>query len=104
MAPSGAQPEVAMSGLLVESPVDREGGPRTAGLLLRYVVRMDGLPVGAFTACEGLPTGGDFAYGLAGTVRLTRRAEADSVVLAAWLGTLDRSPRRTVTITAYDES
>jgi len=90
-----------MSGLLVDSPVDHEGGSRTAGLLLGYVVRMDGLPVGAFAACEGLPTGGDFAYGLAGTVRLTRRSEPDSVVLAAWLATLERS-RCTVTITAYD--
>ncbi|MFL6140140.1 MAG: phage tail protein [Frankiaceae bacterium] len=82
--------------------MDREGGPRTR-LLLRYVVRMEGLPVGAFTGCEGLPTGGDFSYGLAGTVRLTRRIATDSVVLAAWLETLDRPPRCTVTITAYDD-
>jgi hypothetical protein len=63
---------------------------------------MEGLPVGAFTTCEGLPAGGDFSYGLAGTVRLSRRVERDSVVLAAWLQTLDRPPRCTVTITAYD--
>jgi hypothetical protein len=91
-----------MSGLLMASAVDREGGPRTARRLLRYVVRMDGLPVGSFTSCDGLPTGGDFSYGLAGTVRLTRPVERDSVVLATWLDTLDRPHRCTVTITAYD--
>lgn len=92
-----------MSGLLVETPVDHEGGARTARPLLHYVVRMDGVPVGSFVSCEGLPTGSDFAYGLAGTVRLIRPVERDSVVLASWLQTLDRAPRCTVTVTAYDD-
>lgn len=87
----------------VATTVDREGGPRLVPpAAVRYVVRMEGLPVGSFTGCEGLPTGGDFSYGLAGTVRLSRRVEPDSVVLASWLATLDRPPRCTVTITAYD--
>lgn len=100
-----------MSRVLLESSVDREGGPRALGkaaptgrAIANYVVRMDGLPVGAFSGCAGLPGGGDFAYGLAGTVRLTRRVDRDSVVLATWLATLDRPARCTVTITAYDGS
>jgi hypothetical protein len=65
---------------------------------------MEGLPVGTFTGCDGLPPAGDFCFGLAGTIRLTRRVARDSVVLASWLATLDRPARSTVVITAYDGS
>jgi hypothetical protein len=93
-----------MAATLTEASVDREGGPRAQPSELRYVVRMEGLPVGTFTGCDGLPPAGDFCFGLAGTIRLTRRVARDSVVLASWLATLDRPPRCTVVITAYDVS
>lgn len=92
-----------MSGAVMESSVDHEGGPRQAGVTpIRYVVRMEGLPVGTFSACDGLPSGADFTYGLAGTVRLSRPADRDSVVLASWLATLERQRGGTATVTAYD--
>jgi hypothetical protein len=65
---------------------------------------MEGLPVGTFTGCDGLPPSGEFCFGLSGTIRLTRPVARDSVVLASWLATLDQPPRSTVVITAYDTS
>lgn len=92
-----------MTGALMDQSVDREGGPRPEpSKPLRFVVRMEGLPVGTFADCDGLPCGGDFSYGLAGTVRLSRPVDSDSVVLASWIAAMDRPPRCTATITAYD--
>lgn len=70
----------------------------------RFLVRMEGLPVGAFTGCEGLPSGADFSYGLAGTVRLTREVQPDSPILATWIAAQDRPARAVATITGYDSA
>ena len=95
-----------MAATLTETSVNHEGDPRTLATDsdLRYVVRMEGLPVGTFTGCDGLPDGGDFGFGRPGMVRLTRRVARDSAVLGSWLATRESPDGCTVVITAYDRT
>lgn len=86
---------------------------------IRFEVRIDGVDLGSFTACEGLGAeyevfeyqeGGQNAYvhRLPGrlkysTVRLTRPVDESSGRLAAWFSSFQQSVKRhTASISAFD--
>jgi phage tail-like protein len=86
---------------------------------LRFEVKIDGVEIGSFTACEGLGAeyeifeyqeGGQNAYvhRLPGrltysTIKLTRPVDETSGQLAAWFSGLQQSvSRHTASITAFD--
>jgi phage tail-like protein len=88
-------------------------------LQLRFEVLIDGIPIGAFTGCDGLAAeydvveyeeGGEnsFVHRIPGRlkfqpVKLTRPVDHDSGLLAAWFSSLRATVRRqTASITAYD--
>lgn len=86
---------------------------------LRFDVKIDGVEIGSFTACEGLGAeyeifeyqeGGQNAYVhrlpgrlMYSTIRLTRPVDESSGRLAAWFSGLQQSVQRhTASITAFD--
>jgi len=86
---------------------------------LRFEVKIDGVEIGSFTACEGLGAeyevleyqeGGQnaFVHRLPGrlsypTIKLTRPVDETSGQLAAWFSGLQQSvTRHTASITAFD--